>query len=257
MPPTIIDNAIFSQTDPTPNSPRNNPSLAGILGGLNDEVANVEKTLIDGFIKESAGVSFISTTSFTTIGDSTSYYTKNRILRFNGATSPSYTTVVSSSYDSPGNLTTVIVTDAVVPTPLTTVDLYIQPKGATDLQVTPKGPATMENKISKKMRVTVVCAPTTTIDLSLGEVFELTLNQNTTIAFSNMAKNRFFILRIRQNGTGNYTVTWPSSTYLKWPDGIAPVQTPTANKMDKYGFEVYDFVDPNFYTEGSVIGQNF
>ena len=69
-----------------------------------------------------------------------------------------------------------------------------------------------------------------TVDLSLGNAFQHTLDENvTTMTISNPSASGTyceFSIKFIQNGTGNFTVAWPGS--VKWPGGTAPVITTTA-----------------------------
>lgn len=77
-----------------------------------------------------------------------------------------------------------------------------------------------------------------TIDLSLGTIWSWTLTGNVTgITISNPSSDTSFSLRIAQDGTGGRTVAWSfSGATIRWPGGIAPTQTSTANKADWYTF---------------------
>jgi hypothetical protein len=57
-------------------------------------------------------------------------------------------------------------------------------------------------------------------------------------------------LIVEQNSTGGYTVAFNN---VRWPDGVAPTVTATADAID-----VFEFLRPNGYTEwlGFVKGQN-
>jgi len=124
----IIDNDLFTQTNPNPNSPRNNPSLAGQLTNLNNEVSSIEDTLVQGYVRESASVSYVSSSSFTVSGNVTAIYTNGRIVRFsNGSTG----IVSSSSYSPTTQKTTVTMLTGTVPSNLSYVDIAIQAKGQT------------------------------------------------------------------------------------------------------------------------------
>src|SRR3989338_4314970 len=62
-----------------------------------------------------------------------------------------------------------------------------------------------------------------TIDLTRGNVFEITLTANCTFTFSNPPASGVtgsFTLILRQDGTGSRTATWPAS--VDWPGAIAP-----------------------------------
>jgi thiamine phosphate synthase YjbQ (UPF0047 family) len=124
----IIDNDLFTQTNPNPNSPRNNPSLAGQLTNLNNEINSIEETLVEGYVRESASVSYVSSSSFTVSGDVTAIYTNGRIVRFSDGTTG---IVSSSSYSSTTAKTTVTMLTGTVPSSLSYVDIAIQAKGQT------------------------------------------------------------------------------------------------------------------------------
>jgi len=124
----IIDNDLFTQTNPNPNSPRNNPSLAGQLTNLNNEVNSIEDTLVQGYVRESASVSYVSSSSFTVSGDVTAIYTNGRIVRFSDGTTG---IVSSSSYSSTTAKTTVTMLTGTVPSSLSYVDIAVQPRGQT------------------------------------------------------------------------------------------------------------------------------
>ena len=124
----IIDNDLFTQTNPNPNSPRNNPSLAGQLTNLNNEINSIEETLVEGYVRESASVSYVSSSSFNVSGDVTAIYTNGRIVRFSNGTTG---IVSSSSYSSTTAKTTVTMLTGTVPSSLSYVDIAIQARGLT------------------------------------------------------------------------------------------------------------------------------
>lgn len=129
----MISNTAFSQTNPAANSPRNSPSLAGEITNLNTELGNFEDTAIQGYIQEGATVTYLANNSFSTTGNTTSFYTRGRLLRLNRAGTPIYVTVQSSSYN--GVITTVTTYETTITNPVNTVDLTIQPKGFTNTPV--------------------------------------------------------------------------------------------------------------------------
>jgi len=128
----MITNTKFTQTTPNPTSPRNNPSVAGEVAALNGELGNFEDSAFEGYITEGAVVAYLSSNSFSIVGNRVAYYTQGRFLRLNSATTPVYVQVASaSSYN--GTITTVTVKTTTVPNPLNTVDFAIQPHGNTDI----------------------------------------------------------------------------------------------------------------------------
>lgn len=86
----------------------------------------------------------------------------------------------------------------------------------------------------------VVITSSPTLDLNLGNIFEVTLSANATFVFNNPAPVGYassFSLYVKQDATGGRTITWPSS--VRW-SGAAPTPTSTANSIDLYVFETYN-----------------
>ena len=89
----------------------------------------------------------------------------------------------------------------------------------------------------KKVVQTIVTATdgaTVTFDLSLGNIQQVTLAGNRTLALSNVSVGQCFILNLIQDATGSRTVTF--FTTIKWADSSEPILTTTANKTDSLGF---------------------
>jgi hypothetical protein len=59
----------------------------------------------------------------------------------------------------------------------------------------------------------------------------------TTFTFSNPNAGATYILIIRQNAAGSYTITWPVT--VAWSGASTPTMTPNANRYDVYTF-IYD-----------------
>ena len=78
---------------------------------------------------------------------------------------------------------------------------------------------------------------TTTIDLSLGTAFIVTISANTTFAFSNIPAGTnmtsFSIITIN-DATAGRAVSWPAA--VTWTGGTLPPRTTTANKSDAWTF---------------------
>lgn len=82
---------------------------------------------------------------------------------------------------------------------------------------------------------------TPTVDLTAGNVHDLTLTANATITFSNPTASGdacSFTLILRQDGTGSRAVTWPAS--VDWPAATAPTLTATASAVDILTFVTLD-----------------
>jgi hypothetical protein len=78
-------------------------------------------------------------------------------------------------------------------------------------------------------------------------VLQVVLTGSTTLAFSN-PKVGTYIIKIKQDGTGNRSLTFPT---IKWSDAAVPTITTTPNAVDLITI-IYDGVD--YY--GSIL-QNF
>lgn len=105
-----------------------------------------------------------------------------------------------------------------------------------------------------RIRPTVVddtYASTITFDYEQGEVRNITLTGNPTLAISNIQPGDFILLRLKQDATGNRTISaWWSG--ISWDDGVEPVITPTANKTTIIGVLC---VAKGAY-EGFTLGEN-
>jgi hypothetical protein len=71
-------------------------------------------------------------------------------------------------------------------------------------------------------------------DLNAGQVATVTLGGNRTMNAPSNLRVGTFILHVYQDGTGSRTLTWASQ--YKWPAGIAPTLTATANRHDIFSF---------------------
>ena len=79
---------------------------------------------------------------------------------------------------------------------------------------------------------------TTDVDWDNGNVQTFTLDANpTTFTFSNPNAGATYILIIKQNGAGSYTINWPGT--VAWSGGSAPTMTAAADKYDVFTF-IYD-----------------
>jgi len=122
--------------------------------------------------------------------------------------------------------------------------------GATTLSGanTVSGPSTFTKTI--QTIVTESDGATVTFDLDDGNIQQVTLTDNRTLAISNEDAGQVFIIKLIQDGGGTNTVTWFST--IKWPGGVTPTLTSTGSKADVFGFittgaDTYD---------GFIVGQN-
>jgi len=90
-----------------------------------------------------------------------------------------------------------------------------------------------------------------TVNLAAGTVQNLTLTGSCTFTFpAATPAGRSFLMFLRQDATGNRTVTWPGT--LKWPGNTAPTLTSTASQTDMFAFTA----DGTSWF-GRVIAQNY
>jgi hypothetical protein len=95
----------------------------------------------------------------------------------------------------------------------------------------------------------ITAAATTTIDLSTGNVFTVTMGLNiTTLTLTNPVAGTYLI-KFVQDATGTRDVTFPLN--WKWAGGVVPSLTNTPNKLDIVTL-IYD--GTTYYT---TIVQNF
>lgn len=87
-----------------------------------------------------------------------------------------------------------------------------------------------------------------TIDFNAGTYQKITIDQNTTLSFSNNAAGKKLILDILWNG--NYTLTWPAT--VRWEAGTEPTWTKASGKVD-----VVAFLDNGTHQRGQVYGKNY
>lgn len=81
---------------------------------------------------------------------------------------------------------------------------------------------------------------TTSLDLRLGNVFNIDISANTTFTFTNPPASgtlQSATLIIKQDAVGGRTGTFTNS---KWTDGTAPTLTTTANQTDVFTFFTVD-----------------
>jgi hypothetical protein len=81
---------------------------------------------------------------------------------------------------------------------------------------------------------TLTDAATINWDTSLGQVATVTLANNRTMGAPTNLRVGTLILHVIQDGTGGRTLTWNS--VFKWPAGVAPALTTTANRRDLFSF---------------------
>jgi hypothetical protein len=109
-----------------------------------------------------------------------------------------------------------------------------------DLHYTYTGSAWVPSRTIHDKVQTLTPAASVLVNWALGHITQITLDQNTTFAFTGANDGERLILRIKQNGTGGHSVTWPA-TIRYGTDLTSMIVTSAANKQDYCGF-IYDSV---------------
>ena len=79
---------------------------------------------------------------------------------------------------------------------------------------------------------------TTAVNWDDSNIQTFTLNANpTTFTFANPNAGASYILVVRQNAAGSYTINWPGT--VAWSGASTPTMTATANRYDVFTF-IYD-----------------
>lgn len=93
---------------------------------------------------------------------------------------------------------------------------------------------------------TLTDAATINWDMDLGQMAQVTLAGNRTMAAPTNLKKTTYVLRVIQDGTGTRTLTW--NAVFKWTGAVAPVLTTPAGRID-----VFSFVCNGTNLEGSFL----
>jgi len=72
-------------------------------------------------------------------------------------------------------------------------------------------------------------------DVAVTQNTRITFRGNLTFpAFNNPVQGGVYILRVKQDGVGVHTVTWPA--IVSWPYGLVPVLSVVPNEQDLFTF---------------------
>jgi hypothetical protein len=93
---------------------------------------------------------------------------------------------------------------------------------------------TVNTSKANTLQQTLTDGVTISWDTSLGQVATVTLAGNRTMAAPTNLKVQTYILHVLQDATGSRTLTW--NAVFKWPAGVAPTLTTTANARDIFSF---------------------
>ena len=116
----------------------------------------------------------------------------------------------------------------------------------------------LQKSVLKDYGETVVTANSSTsytIDLTEGNVFDITLTGNCAFTFANPPASGVagsFTLLLKQDATGSRTATWPSA--VAWLGGSEPTLSTTGSQMDILTFTT---VDEGSTWYGAVVAQGY
>jgi hypothetical protein len=89
-------------------------------------------------------------------------------------------------------------------------------------------------ELAERTNAVTATTATTTLNCDLAMTHIVTQQANTTLAFSGLdataGRVQSVTVILIQDATGGRTVTWPAGT--KWPNGVAPTLTTTANAIN-------------------------
>lgn len=83
-----------------------------------------------------------------------------------------------------------------------------------------------------------------------ADFFSVTLTSNCVLRPENPGEGAHFTLRVRQDGTGGKSITWPAD--FRFPSSTPPTQTTAANAIDYYSF-LYDETDAKWDFVGNAL----
>lgn len=93
-------------------------------------------------------------------------------------------------------------------------------------------------------------ASRTISDTSSATISTITLTANCTFTFPAAAAGKSFMLVLKQDGTGNRTITWPGT--VMWPGDTNPTLTTAASKIDVFSFICVDGTNWLGFTAGKA-----
>ncbi len=122
--------------------------------------------------------------------------------------------------------------------------MYVDASGDVGLgTTTPQHKLSVVNGSIYSLRYTLTDTATIAVDWNNGNVQSVVLGGNRTITFSNGKDGGKYILLLKQDGTGNRTITWPGTSTVRWSaGGTGTTLTGTASKTDYFGF-IYNGID--------------
>lgn len=88
------------------------------------------------------------------------------------------------------------------------------------------------NPINAEQQIVTSTSNASTVSWLVGNFAYMLMTENTTIAFTTPAESGDLVLKLKQGGSGSYTVTWPSN--VRWVGGSAPSLSTTVGHFDQF-----------------------
>lgn len=107
-----------------------------------------------------------------------------------------------------------------------------------ELQDRSSGLAAVATPIENVHTITASGSAVTLPDVDTATMHDITLTANCTFTFPAAGAGKSFSMRLKQDGTGSRTATWPSS--VKWDGGAAPTLSTAASAVDTLWFACFD-----------------
>ena len=234
--PTTID----SLTNPTAANTQDSPSHSTQHSDLNDIVEALEAKVGVNSSAVAASIDYL-------LKNTSSSNPGHKHTLANSATDVTASAAEVNILDGcTANYTELNVLDG-IPGTLTATELgYVDGvTSAIQTQINTKAPSTSATLTTPTINQATITGPkvtlttatdaaTVTFNLSNGPIHTVTLGGNRTLAVSNSAVGKAFMLRLKQDGTGSRTVTWFAT--INWDSDTAPTLSTSASFVDVYGF---------------------
>lgn len=249
---------VRSDTDESVTVPPNssgNPRIDAVIlyidlaATANAEATNVAKLIVVQGTPAASPVAPTDGEISTAIGSANPFLRLANVTVASGATSITNPNISDTRVTFNINTPTITVSEQAVspPTPVSGKSIIYS---KTDGKVYAKDDGGRERIMADEDWIDLTDGATINIDLSLGRKFRVTIAGNRILTVSNVTTGKTFLLRIKQDGVGNRTVSFFAT--IAFPNNVVPTLSTGANKADTFGFTAQT---PTTF-DGFTVGQN-